>query len=140
MHAWIGALALSNENNANMKSCTLSFPYNARRVYTAVKGAFRRDEQFKHVKCDDELFVITARHGASLLALGENIKVQVVATGTSTSRVVVESGNQLPINLLNLGQNKQNVSDLSDYIQNQVYRLVSDDEIRLAPPNIILRK
>ena len=33
-----------------MKSSTLSFPYNARRVYTAVKGAFRRDEQFKHVK------------------------------------------------------------------------------------------
>ena len=106
----------------------------------AAKWPFRRDEQFKHVKCDDELFVITARHGASLLALGENIKVRVVATGTSTSRVVVESGNQLPINLLNLGQNKQNVSDLSDYIQNQVYRLVSDDEIRLAPPNIILRK
>ena len=123
-----------------MKSSTLSFPYNARRVYMAVKGTFRRDAQFKHVKCDDELFVITAQHGASLLALGENIKVQVVATGTSTSRVVVESGNQLPINLLNLGQNKQNVSDLSDYIQNQVYRLVSDDEIRLSPPNITFRK
>ena len=29
---------------------------------------------------------------------------------------------------------------LSDYIQNQVYRLVSDDEIRLSPPNITFRK
>lgn len=123
-----------------MKSSTLSFPYNARRVYTAVKGAFQRDEQFRHVTCDDELFVITARHGASLLALGENIKVRVVAMGTATSQVVVESGNQLPINLLNMGQNKQNVHTLSDYIQNQVYRLVSDDEIRLTPPNIPFRK
>ena len=123
-----------------MKSSTLSFPYNARRVYTAVEGAFRRDEQFKHVKCDDELFVVTARHGASLLAFGENIKVRVVAMGTATSQVVVESGNQLPINLLNRGQNKQNVRTLSDYIQNQAYRLVSDDEIRLSPPNITFRK
>ena len=122
-----------------MKSSTLSFPYNARRVYTAVKGAFRRDAQFKHVKCDDELFVVTARHGASLLALGENIKVRVVATGTVSSKVVVESGNQLPINLLNIGQNKRNVTTLAEFIANRVYRLCSDEEIHLSAPEIKFR-
>ena len=123
-----------------MKSSTLSFPYNARRVYTAVKGAFRRDAQFKHVKCDDELFVVTARHGASLLALGENIKVRVVATGTASSKVVVESGNQLPINLLNIGQNKRNVTTLAEFIANRVYRLCSDEEICLSAPDIKFRE
>ena len=123
-----------------MKSSTLSFPYNARRVYTAVKGAFRRDAQFKHVKCDDELFVVTARHGASLLALGENIKVRVVATGTASSKVVVESGNWLPINLLNIGQNKRNVTTLAEFIANRVYRLCSDEEICLSAPDIKFRE
>lgn len=114
-----------------MKSNTIEFEQNARRVYTAVKHTFQTCGEFHRVQCDDVNFVITAKHGASLLALGERIKVRVVATGTASSKVVVESGNQLPINLLNIGQNKRNVTNLSDWISNQVYRLCSDAELFL---------
>lgn len=114
-----------------MKHNTIEFEQNARRVYTAVKHTFETCGEFHRVRCDDVNFVITAKHGASLLALGENIKVRVVATGTATSKVVVESGNQLPINLLNIGQNKRNVTTLAEFIANRVYRLCSDEEIHL---------
>ena len=74
-----------------------------------------------------------------MLALGEKIKVRVVATSTQSSKVVVESGNQIPINLLNIGSNKRNVSNLSDWISNQVYRLCSDEERHIKPAEIKLR-
>lgn len=130
-----------------MKHNTIEFNQNARRVYTAVKNTFQTCGMFHRVKCDDENYVITAKHGASLLALGENIKVRVVATSTQSSKVVVESGNQLPLNILNLGQNKQNVTTLTEFIQNRVYRLCTDEElginqsvIRFKSPDIKFKK
>lgn len=123
-----------------MKSNTIEFEQNARWVYTAVKHTFQTCGEFHRVQCDDVNFVITAKHGASLLALGERIKVRVVATSTASSKVVVESGNQLPINLLNIGQNKRNVTNLTEFIANRVYRLCSDEEIRLSAPDIKFRE
>lgn len=116
-----------------MKSNSIEFNQNARRVYTAVRHTFETCDMFHRVKCDDMNFVITAKHGASLLALGENIRVRVVATSTQSSKVVVESGNQFPINILNIGQNKQNATTLTEFIANRVYRLCSDEEIKLRP-------
>lgn len=116
-----------------MKSNTVEFEQNARRVYTAVKHTFETSDMFHRVRCDDTNFVITAKHGASLIAMGENIKVRVVATGTQSSKVVVESGNQFPLNIFNIGTNKKNVTTLTEYIQNRVYKLCSDEEIRLRP-------
>ncbi len=119
-----------------MKSSTIEFPQNARRVYTAVRCTFEGCDQFHRVRCDDRNYVVTAKHGASLLALGENVKVHVVAIGTQSCKVVIESANQVFINLFNIGSNKRNVIDLSDFISNQVYRLCSDEEIKLTPSNI----
>ena len=85
---------------------------------------------------NDDTFVITARHGMSLLALGEKIIIHVVATGTQSSKVVIESANQIFINILNFGANKKNVQSLEDYISNEVYRLCSDEEIKLRQPEI----
>ena len=89
---------------------------------------------------NDDTFVITARHGMSLLALGEKITIHVVATGTQSSKVVIESANQIFINILNLGANKKNVQSLEDYISNAVFRLCSDEEIKLRQPEIRMRK
>ncbi len=36
-----------------------------------------------------------------------------------------------PINTLNIGSNKRNVTNLSDWISNQVYRLCNDEELFL---------
>lgn len=116
------------------KSNTIDFPQNARRTYTAVKSAFVKCGEFHRVRYDDRTFVITARHGASLLALGEKIEVHVVATSTQSCQVRIISGNQLPINLLNIGSNKRNVTNLSDWISNQVYRLCSDEELKIRKP------
>lgn len=104
-----------------------------------VKHTFETCGMFHRVECDDVNFVIRAKHGASLLALGEKIKVRVVATGTKTSKVVVESGNQFPLNIFNIGQNKQNVTTLTEFIANRVYRLCSDEEIRLREPDIRIK-
>lgn len=94
---------------------------------------------FHRVEYDDVNFVIRVKHGASLVALGEKIKVRVVATGSQTSKVVVESGNQFPLNIFNIGQNKQNVTTLTEFIANRVYRLCSDEEIRLREPDIRIK-
>ena len=114
-----------------MRTKTLTFSQPARRVYTSVKRAVEKCGQFHHVVPNDDTFVITARHGMSLLALGEKIIIHVVATGTQSSKVVIESANQIFINILNLGANKKNVQSLEDYISNEVYRLCSDEEIKL---------
>lgn len=63
-----------------------------------------------------------------------------VAICSQSSKVIVESGNQIPINLLNIGSNKRNVSNLSDWISNQVYRLCSDEELHIKPPEIKIRQ
>lgn len=113
------------------KSNTLNFPQNARRTYTAVKRAFEQCGEFHRVRYDERMFVITARHGASLLALGERIEVHVVATSSQSCQVRIISGNQIPLNILNIGSNKRNVTNLSDWISNQVYRLCSDEDLFL---------
>ena len=123
-----------------MRTTTLQFTQPARRVYTSVKRAVEKCGQFRHVVPNDDTFVITARHGMSLLALGEKITIHVVATGTQSSKVVIESANQIFINILNLGANKKNVQSLEDYISNEVYRLCSNEEIKLRQREIRLRK
>ena len=55
----------------------------------------------------------------------------VVAKGTEQSQVTIESSSRSVFNLLNLGANKKNISNLSDFIQNEVWKLVSDAEIKL---------
>ena len=127
----------------------LEFPHNARTVYTAVKNLLaRKRTKFLAVKCDDDLFVIEARHGAWLSPFSERVKVRVVASGNETTRVIIESSSRSVLNLLNLGANKGNVEDLSGYINNEVHRLqrvsiVGDADgeedhsiIRIAPPTI----
>ena len=123
-----------------MRTKTLTFPQPASRVYTSVKHAVEKCKQFHHVVPNDDTFVITARHGMSLFALGEKITIHVVATGTQESKVVIESANQIFLNVLNIGANRKNVQSLEDYICNAVFRLCSDEEIRLRQAEIRMRK
>lgn len=48
---------------------------------------------------------------------------------SNTCKVVIESSSRSIMNLLNFGANKGNVSDLSDYINNEVYKLTQPGEI-----------
>ena len=89
-----------------MQTTTLEFPHNARTTYTAVKRLFDKSTKFS-----------------------ENVKMKVVATSSQTCKVVVESSSRSILNLLNFGVNKGNVSDLSDYINNEVYKLTQSGEI-----------
>jgi hypothetical protein len=118
-----------------MQTTTLEFSHNARTVYTALKRLFGKQIKFSSVECNDDLFFVEARHGAWLSPFSEKIKVKVVATGSQTSRVVVESSSRSILNLLNFGANKGNVSDLSDYINNEVYRLCQPGEIPMVDQN-----
>lgn len=106
-----------------MAKTTLEFPHNARTTYTAVKNLFRKETKFTSVKCNDDLFIVEARHGGWLNPFSENVKMKVVATSSNTCKVVVESSSRSILNLLNFGANKGNISDLSDYINNEVYKL-----------------
>lgn len=110
-----------------MKTITFEYPYNSRTTYTAVKNMFRRQDKFSSVKYDDNFFVVEARHGAWISPFSEDIKVKVVATGCNSCKVVVESSSRSMLNLLNFGANSDNVSDLGDYISNEVYRLQNVD-------------
>lgn len=112
-----------------MQTTTLEFPHNARTTYTAVKRLFERNTKFSSVKCNDELFIVEARHGLWISPFSENVKMKVVATSSTTCKVVIESSSRSILNLLNFGANKGNVSDLSDYINNEVYRLTQPGEI-----------
>lgn len=115
-----------------MQTITLPFPYPVRTTYTAVKRIFQKETQFSSVECNDELFVVEARHGAFLSPFSENVKIKVVATDTQSCKVTVESSSRSWLNLLNFGANKGNVSDLSDYISNEVYRLQQPGEIPMT--------
>ena len=109
-----------------MSTTTLTFPHNARTTYTAIRHLFQtKRTQFSGVKFDDDLFVVEARHGAWLSPFSEKVRMKVVATGTQSSKVVIESRNQIFINILNHGANKKNVQSLEDYIGNEVYKLCS---------------
>ena len=126
-----------------MKTATLEFPRNARTVYTAVKNVVRGCGRFDRVRCDDVTFVVRASHGWSLIPLGEDVRIRVVATGTESSRVTVESSAKVWLNFL--ASNKENVQSLSDFIANGVWRLLPVDDgrnhsvIRIVKPEIRMR-
>ena len=114
-----------------MHHSTLTFNQPARRVYTSVKNAVQSCGQFKKIVCNEDAFLITARHGMSLLSFGENIAIHVVATGTQETEVRIESKSRIFLNFINGGVNKKNVQSLEDFIRNRVYKLCSDEEIKL---------
>ena len=124
-----------------MQTTTLVFPHNARTTYTAIRHLFQtKRTQFNGVKFDDDLFIVEARHGAWLSPFSEKVRMKVVATGSNSCKVVVESSSRSILNLFNLGANKKNVQSLEDYISNEVYRLCSDAEIKLRQLEIRFRK
>ena len=106
---------------------TITFEQPARRVFAAVKHVLQTTEEFKRVGYDEDNFVLTASHGWSLIPTGQNIRIRVVAKGTQTTDVIIE----IFINIFGLPQSKRNVQTLSDFIQNRVYKLCSDEEIKL---------
>ena len=110
---------------------SLTFNQPARRVFTAVKHVLQTTDEFNRVEYDEDNFVLTASHGWSLIPTGQNIKIRVVAKGTQTTDVIIESKNKIFINIFGLPQSKRNVQTLSDFIQNRVYKLCSDEEIKL---------
>ncbi len=114
-----------------MATKVLHFPQPARRVYTAVKHVVHNTPGMKRVKCDDQRFIVSASHGWSLIPLGENVEIRVVADGTEESDVYVESKGKIIINPFVIPQNKANIQELSDYIKNRVGKLCSDEEIKL---------
>ncbi len=65
--------------------------------------------------------------------------MRVVATGTQSCQVIIESSSRSVLNLFNLGANSRNVTQLGEYIRNEVYRLCNDEEIRLKTPEIHIR-
>lgn len=115
-----------------MEKATIEFPHNSRTTYTAIKHLFEvRKTQFANFKYNDELFYIEARHGLWLSPFSEKLKVKVTATSSHYSKVVIESSSRSLLNILNFGANKGNISDLSDYISNEVYKLCQPDEIKM---------
>lgn len=132
-----------------MQTTTLEFPHHARTAYTAVKHLFEmKRTKFSSVKYNDDLFIVEARHGAWISPFTEKIKTKVVATSSDTCKVVIESSSRSVLNLLNIGANKGNISDLSDYINNEVFKLYQQgaismtkqdsdhSTIRIVPPEI----
>lgn len=106
-----------------MEKKTLEFPYNSRTTYTAIKRLFDKHIKFSNIKCNDDLFIVEARHGSWLSPFSENVKVKIVSTSNDTCKVIVESSSRSILNIFNIGANKGNISDLSDYISNEVYKL-----------------
>lgn len=101
--------------------------------------------QFSSVECNKTMYTIEARHGAWLSPFSEKVKIKVSATGRDSCQVVIESSSRSILNILNLGANSGNVSDLCDCINNVVHnrvRIVSDGDaddsstIRLRKPEI----
>ena len=114
-----------------MRSSTINFTQPARRVYTDTKKAVQQCGQFKRIECNDRTFTIMSRHGMSLFSFGENVTIHVVAKSTQETEVRIESASRIFLNFINGGANKKNVQSLEDYIRNEVYKLCSDEEIRL---------
>lgn len=126
---------------------TIYFHYNARRVYTAARWAMQNAGVFRSIEADERNFRIRASHG--LPVVGENIELRIVATGTDEACVKIESTDKLFYNIFKWGNNKRNVNDVSEYIQNEIYRYLQVDdsacygrrsEIRIVPPEIKLSK
>lgn len=123
-----------------MQHTEILFQQNARRVYTAVKKLFRTRTRFSSIDYDDDHFVVEGRRGWLISPFTESVKMRVVATGTQSCKVVVESSSRSVLNLFNFGANKRNVTQLEEYISNEVYKLCSDEEIKLRPSAIKMRE
>ena len=74
-----------------MQSERIEFELNARRVYTAVKRVFYGRTRFSSVECDDEHFIVEGRRGWLISPLSEHVRMRVVATGTNSCKVIIES-------------------------------------------------
>ena len=123
-----------------MQTEQVDFELNARRVYTAVKRVFYGRTRFTAVECDNEHFVVEGRRGWLVSPLSERVKMRVVATGTNSCHVIIESSSRSPLNLFNIGANSRNVTQLGEFIRNEVYRVSNTDEdIHLKPNEIRLR-
>lgn len=123
-----------------MQTSTFEFPHSTRTTYTAIKRLFElKRTKFSSIKYNDDLFVVEARRGAWVSPFSEKIKIKVAATSSTSCHVVVESSSRSLLNLLNFGANKGNVSDLSDYINNEVYKLTQPGEIKITKPTITFR-
>ena len=118
----------------------VDFELNARRVYIAVKRVFYGRTRFSAVEFNDEHFIVEGRRGLLISPLSERVKMRVVATGTDSCQVIIESSSRSPLNLFNLGANSRNVTQLGEFIRNEVYRVSNTDEdIRLKPSEILIR-
>ena len=122
------------------------FRHNARRVFTAAKWALQRVGAFSHINADERRFCIKASRG--LPVVGENIELRIVATGVDEACVKIESTDKLFYNIFKWGNNKRNVNDITEYLQNEIYRYLNVDdeacrrrssEIRIVPPEIKVR-
>lgn len=123
-----------------MQRETVDFELNSRRVYTAVKRVFYGRTRFTSVECDDDHFTVEGRHGWLISPLSERVKMRVVATGTNSCQVVIESSSRSPLNLFNFRANSRNVTQLGEFIRNEVYRVSNTyEDIHLKPNNIRLR-
>lgn len=113
-----------------MQTSSLEFPHNARTTYTAIKHLFEtKQTSFSNVRCNDDLFTIEACHGMWISPFTEKIKIKVVATDIHTCRVVVESSSRSILNMLNYKANMRNVSELSDCIKNEAYKIHQTEDI-----------
>lgn len=131
-----------------METATLSFSScSSRDAYYAISDFFKmKRTQFSSVECNKTMYTIEARHGAWLSPFSEKVKIKVSATGRDSCQVVIESSSRSMLNILNLGANSGNVSDLSDCINNVVHNRVriiptraEDDDIRLRKPDIMFK-
>lgn len=123
-----------------MQREVVNFSLNALRVYIAVKRVFYGKTRFSAVECDDEHFTIEERRGWLMSPLSERVKIRVVGTGIQSCQVIIESCSRSPLNLINLGANFRNVTQLGEYIRNEVFRICNDDEIHLKSPEIKMRQ
>lgn len=72
--------------------------------------------------------------------MSERVKMRVAATGTNSCQVIIESSSRSVLNLFNLGANSRNVTQLGEFIRNEVYRVSnSDEDIHLKLNEIRLR-
>ena len=130
-----------------MSSGTIYFHYNARRVFTATRWALQRVGVFRCIDADEATFRIKASRG--LPVVGEDIELRIVATGVDEACVKILSSDKLFYNIFKWGNNKRNVNDITEYIQNEIYRYLRVDDsachdrrsvIRIVPPEIKLSK
>ena len=123
-----------------MQKEKVDFEQNARRVYTAVKRVFYGRTRFSSVECDDEHFIVEGRRGWLISPLSEHVKMRVVATGSNSCQVIIESSSRSPLNLFNFRANSRNVTQLGEFIRNEVYRVSnSNEDIHLKTNDIRLR-